>query len=230
MATIQLAIDDEAGLVARAAAGESAAFAELYDRYSRYIYRVALRVTGKCEDAGDVRQQTFLKAFQHMRHFRYGARFSTWLTQIARNESISILRKRRSGRQVSLDDPAGSAGALEFNRLAARPETADPEEKHRQSELRARLGAILGKLEPAFRRAFLLRNLEERSTRQTAAELGVSEPAVKSRLYRARLRLRALARAEFARRPGRRALRAAEPAALAGFGGGREYELDAAAD
>ncbi len=198
MATLQLGFDDEVRLVDRAAAGEGEARAELYNRYCRYIYRVALRLTGREEDAEDVRQETFLKAFRHLRGFRRGARFSTWLTQIARNESFTKLRERRGGRMLSLDDPE-SAAAESFEQ--ARPQRnaainlvnaniADPEEHFHRREVRARLRDVFAALDPAFLAVFLLRAVEKRSTRQVARELGISSSAVKSRLFRSRARLR----------------------------------------
>ena len=188
MATLQLRIEDEAALVNRAVAGERAAFGELYEQYSRFIYRVALGVTGKEEDAEDVRQETFLKAYKHLRRFRGGAKFSTWLTQIARNESVTKIRARRGGRLLSLDDAqSDTLEQLERNSAALTP---NPEVHHLRGELRAVLTDVLSALEPAFRSVFMLRAVEKCSTRQTARQLGISVPAVKSRLFRSRMKLR----------------------------------------
>src|SRR5580704_3453670 len=96
---------DESNLVARAQAGEQAAFSALVAEYSRKIYRVAKNITQNDEDAEDVLQETFLKAYEHLSGFQGNSKFYTWIVRIAVNESLMKLRKRKGSRFVSLDEP-----------------------------------------------------------------------------------------------------------------------------
>ncbi len=180
---------DEAPLLERARAGDAAAFTELVEKYERKIYRLAKHITQNDEDAEDVLQETFLKAYSHLGSFEGQSKFYTWIVRIAVNESLMKLRKRKSDRTVSLDEPQETGGEETVTREIAVWDE-DPEQKYSQEELREILDGAVNSLKPSFRTVFVLRDIEELSTEETAETLGISIPAVKSRLLRARLQLR----------------------------------------
>jgi RNA polymerase sigma-70 factor, ECF subfamily len=183
----QVVKDDEGALVAAAKGGDINAFETLVSRYERKIFRLAQNITQNKEDAEDVMQEAFLKSYQHLNEFQGNSRFYTWLVRIAVNQALMKLRKRRPN-QVSLDEEVDT-GEDTMPR-----EVEDwgpsPEEKYKQSELGQILNNTIAELEPPFRIVFQLRDIEELSTEETADALGLSVPAVKSRLLRARLKLR----------------------------------------
>jgi RNA polymerase sigma-70 factor (ECF subfamily) len=178
----------EGDLVERAKAGDMEAFAELVRRYERRIYRMARQITQNDEDAEDVLQESFLKAFEHLDSFQGQSKFYTWVTRIAVNESLMKLRKRKSDRTVSLDENIETDEEPIVREIAVWDDT--PESKYSQEELRQILDAAISSLKPIFRTVFILRDVEELSTEETAEILGLSIAAVKSRLLRARLQLR----------------------------------------
>lgn len=179
--------DDEAHVVARAKAGEQAAFGELVRRYERKIYRLAQNITQNREDAEDVMQEAFLKAYTHLENFAGDSRFYTWLVRIAVNEALMKLRKRRPN-EFSLDEPVEADDDLVPREIA--DWGPSPEQRFARSQVNEILTAAIERLDPDFRIVFVLRDIEELSTEETAQLLGLSIPAVKSRLLRARLRLR----------------------------------------
>lgn len=179
--------DDESLLVARAKAGDSAGFSELVQRYERKIFRLAQNITRNPEDAEDVMQEAFLKAYVNLHSFQGDSRFYTWLVRIAVNESLMKLRKRRPG-EFSIDEPVESDDALMPREIA--DWGPSPEQRFARVQLNDILTEAIENLSPDFRIVFVLRDIEELSTAQTAELLGLSIPAVKSRLLRARLRLR----------------------------------------
>lgn len=180
--------NDEQPLVERARAGDASAFGELVNRYEGRILRLAKRITQNEEDAEDVLQESFLKAYENLDSFQGHSKFYTWLVRIAVNESLMKLRKRRSDRTVPLDEP------VEMGEETVQREVAvwegNPEQKYTQTELRSILDAAIDELDPLYRTVFTLRDVEEMSTEETAEALNLSVPAVKSRLLRARLQLR----------------------------------------
>jgi RNA polymerase sigma-70 factor (ECF subfamily) len=183
-----LAKDGESLLVTQAKAGNYAAFEELVNRYERKIYRLGMNITGSPEDAEDVLQDTFLKAFEHLPDFREDSRFYTWIVRIAVNEALMKLRKRRSSKEVAFDEPQGDDGEVMIREFADwKP---NPEEQYERTELEAILMDAVKALPPSFRTVFYLRDVEGLSTEETAELLSLSEGAVKARLFRARLRLR----------------------------------------
>ena len=179
--------DDEAELVAAAKAGDPAGFNELVKRYERKIFRLAQNITQNREDAEDVMQEAFLKAYTHLANFQGDSRFYTWLVRIAVNEALMKLRKRR-GKEVSLDEPIETEDDFMPREIA--DWGPSPHQRYEQNQLNSILSEAIEKLEPDFRVVFVLRDVEELSTEETAKLLGLSVPAVKSRLLRARLRLR----------------------------------------
>ncbi len=184
----QPAFTDESALVGRAKQGDGAAFTELVTRYERKIFRLAKHITQNEEDAEDVLQDTFLKAYEHMCEFQEQSKFYTWLVRIAVNEALMRLRKRRSGKIFSLDETVDTGEETVTREIAVWDN--NPEQRYSQEELRGILQQAIDGLSPIFRTVFVLRDVDELSTEETASVLGISVPAVKSRLLRARLQLR----------------------------------------
>jgi len=179
---------DESLLVTEAKAGNYAAFEELVSRYEKKIYRLGLNLTGNPEDAEDLLQETFLKAFQHLSAFREDSRFYTWIVRIAINEGLMKLRKRRSSKEVPVDEPTNEDGEVIPREFADwRP---NPEQELQRVEMETILRNAAKALPATFRTVFFLRDVEGLSTEETAEMLNLSVGAVKARLFRARLRLR----------------------------------------
>jgi len=181
--------DDESALVSAAKSGDLGAFEELVNRYERKIFRLAMHITQNREDAEDVMQDAFMKSYQNLDRFQGDSRFYTWLVRIAVNEALMKLRKRRPN-QVSLDEPVADRDNQETLLREIEDWGPSPEQRFAQTELNSILTQVIGELEPIFRVVFLLRDVEGVSTEDTAQILGISIPAVKSRLLRARLKLR----------------------------------------
>jgi len=179
---------DEGDLIARAKAGDDTAFTELLSRYERKIYRLAKNITQNDEDAEDVMQEAFLKAYSHLDNFQGNSKFYTWIVRIAVNESLMKLRKRKSDKLVSLDEQVDTGEDMVPREIAVWED--NPEAQYSQEELRGILDKSVESLAPIFRSVFVLRDIEDLSTEETAEALGISIPAVKSRLLRARLQLR----------------------------------------
>ena len=179
---------EELDLVTRARTGELTAFNDLVKKYERKIYRLAKNITQNDEDAEDVLQDTFLKAYEHLGDFQGNSKFYTWLVRIGVNEALMKLRKRKSDRTVPLDEPVDTGEETVVREIAVWED--DPEQKYSQDELGKILNDAVQSLKPAFRTVFVLRDIEELSTEETAEALNISIPAVKSRLLRARLQLR----------------------------------------
>jgi RNA polymerase sigma-70 factor (ECF subfamily) len=180
--------NEEQALVDRARAGDAAAFTDLVEKYERKIFRLAKHITQNDEDAEDVLQESFMKAFSNLDSFQGQSKFYTWLVRIAVNEALMKLRKRKSDRTVSLDEPHETDEDTVTREIAVWDD--DPERRYSRDELRGILERAVESLKPAFRTVFVLRDIEELSTEETAESLGISIPAVKSRLLRARLQLR----------------------------------------
>lgn len=179
--------DDEPALVAAAKRGEVSAFEELVTRYERKIFRLTRNITGNMQDAEDAMQEAFLKSYEHLANFKGDSRFYTWLVRIAVNEALMKLRRRRPG-EFSIDEEVPGSEDLMPRELDDWGPT--PEERYQQAEMREILSEAIDRLEPDFRIVFILRDVEELSTEETAKLLGLSITATKSRLLRARLKLR----------------------------------------
>jgi RNA polymerase sigma-70 factor (ECF subfamily) len=192
METIQPKVEEplteEQALVATAKGGDIGAFEKLVRKYDRNVFRIANHITQNREDAEDVVQDAFLKAFQNLEQFQGQSKFYTWLVRIAVNEALMRLRRRRPERMVSLDEDINT-GEDTIPREVA-DWAPNPEQLYNQSELRDILQKTIQGLPPSFRTVFVLRDVEGLSTEETADALGLSIPAVKSRLLRARLQLR----------------------------------------
>jgi RNA polymerase sigma-70 factor, ECF subfamily len=179
---------DEQVLVQAARQGDIGAFEELVKRYDRNVFRIANHITQNREDAEDVVQDAFLKAYQNLGQFQGQSKFYTWLVRIAVNEALMRLRRRRPERMVSLDED------VKTEEDSMPREVADwapnPEQLYSQAQLKDILGKTIQGLPSSFRTVFVLRDVEGLSTEETAEALDLSVPAVKSRLLRARLQLR----------------------------------------
>jgi RNA polymerase sigma-70 factor, ECF subfamily len=175
-------------LVERSRNGEPEAFSELVNHYERRIFRLAKRITQNDEDAEDVLQESFLKAYQNLDHFQGNSKFYTWLVRIAVNEALMKLRKRKTDRTVPLDEPMDTGEETVQREIAVWE--GNPEQRYSQEELHGILEEAIDSLKPVYRTVFVLRDVEEMSTEETAEALNLSIPAVKSRLLRARLQLR----------------------------------------
>ena len=179
---------DEMALVRAAKQGDVSAFEELVRRYDRNVFRIANHITHNAEDAEDVVQEAFLKAYSNLAKFQEQSKFYTWLVRIAVNEALMKLRRKKPERTVSLDED------IKTEEDSLPREVADwspnPEQQYNQAELREILTRTIQGLPPSFRTVFVLRDVEGLSTEETADALELSIPAVKSRLLRARLQLR----------------------------------------
>jgi RNA polymerase sigma-70 factor (ECF subfamily) len=207
MTTIQqIAGQDEqhpdVALVAQVRAGDVSAYDTLVRKYERQIFRIAQHITQNREDAEDVMQDAFLKAYQKLDQFQGNSKFYTWLVRIAVNESLMRLRKRRTGKMVSIDEDLETEEGTVPRDLA--DWAPDPEQNYTQSELGQILEKTIKGLPPGFKVVFELRDVQGLSTEDTAEALGLSIPAVKSRLLRARLQLRERLSRYFHKKPGSR--------------------------
>ena len=179
----------ETELIQRVCRGEQEAFYELVHPYERAIYFAAKSVLDNPADAEEVAQETVLKAFNALPNFRFEAKFSTWIIQIAINESRMKLRKDRRHLYESIDpereDEEGEYRPKDF---------ADwrdiPSEELQRKELREALRKAMAALAPKYREVLILRDVQQVSIAETAKILGISEANVKTRLLRARLQMR----------------------------------------
>ncbi len=188
VASQQPDVSDEAALVSQVREGDAKAFATLVRRYEAKIFRLAQHVTQNREDAEDVLQETFLKAYEHLDQFQGNSKFYTWLVRIAVNQALMKLRKRKTDRSVSLDDTIDTGEDTVAREIASWDE--NPEQRYSREEMNQILTAAIESLAPPYRTVFVLRDVDELSTEETAEALDLSIPAVKSRLLRARLQLR----------------------------------------
>jgi RNA polymerase sigma-70 factor (ECF subfamily) len=179
---------DESALVTAAKSGDMTAFSDLVQHYDRRVFRMAKQITQNDDDAEDVLQETFLKAYTHLADFQGNSKFYTWLVRIAVNEALMKLRKRRSDRTVPLDDPIDTGEDEVVREIAVWDQ--NPEDTYSREELATILDQAIQSLKPAYRTVFVLRDIEEMSIEETAETLNLSISAVKSRLLRARLQLR----------------------------------------
>jgi RNA polymerase sigma-70 factor (ECF subfamily) len=189
---------DEAVLLAQAREGDPRAFSELVRRYESKIFRLAQHITQNREDAEDVLQETFLKAYQHLDQFQGNSKFYTWVVRIAVNQALMKLRRRKTDKSVSLDETIDTGEDTIVREIAAWDE--NPEQRFSREEMGQILESAIEGLEPPYRSVFALRDIEGLSTEETADALGLSVPAVKSRLLRARLQLRERLTRQFKRK------------------------------
>ncbi|MBJ7604452.1 MAG: RNA polymerase sigma factor [Candidatus Dormibacteraeota bacterium] len=167
-------MDPDSTLVALARSGNANAFEQLVRRHQVRVFRIALGMLGDPRDAEDAVQETFLQAWRGLPRFRSQSTFSTWIYRIVTNRCLNLRRSRKPSQTVLWDQESGAPGPGELNEARDR--------------LRVLRRAILG-LTPEQRATFVLRHLEGRGYEEIVEILGISLPAVKSRLHRARLEL-----------------------------------------
>ena len=178
---------DETALIRAARQGDIDAFEKLVQRYSGIVFRVALNIARNREDAEEITQETFLRAFQHLKSFEERSRISTWLTRITVNVALTRLRTLRRSPMTPISEETKEDGFVSEQITDWRP---NPEQLYSRSELRGILRQALQSLPRGNSTVFWLRDVEGLSIAETAEALGLSEPAVKTRLARARLQLR----------------------------------------
>ena len=178
----------------------SAALEEIWRTHAKQILRVTQRITNNREDAEDALQDSFLRAHVHLHDFDGRSSITTWLTRIAINSALVILRKRAGTAQVSIDN-VGAAGT---EPLAPIPvdRAPNPEARYADREERAIFRSAIGTLRPSIRRALELQTLEERSLKEIAGSMGLSVSAAKSRMFHARAALRKSLKGKLSRRAG----------------------------
>lgn len=179
--------EHDAAVVARARSGDVDAFRLLVERYSRAVYRIAYRITGNCQDAEDVVQETFLKVYKQLDRFESRASFGTWLHRIAMNCSVDLLRSRPRREQAEENEtleeiaaagPPSGAHAISPERLVSSAEVSD------------RVRTAMARLSPLERAAFVLRHFEGQSIEEIGRALGVRQNAAKHCIFRAVRKMR----------------------------------------
>ncbi len=180
---------DDAGVVERARRGDPDAFRQLVERHSRRLYQLAWRITGNDQDAEDVVQETFLRAYRSLDGFQPWGEAGSWMTRIAANAAVDVTRaRRRRGTRLGTRQ-AGEDEA--HDPLQAIPSGAPtPERLAMSGEVRRRVTAAMARLSPKERAAFALRHHEGHSIEEVGAALGLSENAVKQSIFRAVRKLR----------------------------------------
>lgn len=180
---------EDSALVASAAGGDVAAFEALVERHRNRVYGLALRMLNSEDDASEVVQETFISAYRNLANFRGDAQFTSWITRIAANHALMKLRHRKvvGAVEESLDEPHFNERGSLVEEVAPIP---DAEASAINHELRDAIEAAAAKLGDEYRQVFVLRDLEGMSYEEIAELTGISVPAVKSRLHRARLSLR----------------------------------------
>jgi RNA polymerase sigma-70 factor (ECF subfamily) len=169
-------------------AGDRAEYARLVETYYEMVYRLAFKMLGNSQDAEDILQETFIKAYRNLDRFDGRSSLSTWLYRIATNEALMFLRRRKPD-SFSIDEPMDTdEGEMEPKQII--DWCCMPEEEMMSTEAQAYLDKAIQTLSPNLRAVFILRDIQGLSTKETAAVLDLSESAVKTRLSRARLHLR----------------------------------------
>jgi RNA polymerase sigma-70 factor (ECF subfamily) len=180
---------DDASLVADVQRGDTAAFAVLMRRYNRRLYRTARAILKDDAAAEDAVQEGYVAAFHHLAEFRGDAQLSTWLTRIVVNQALQALRRSRREQVVVLfDEPPEARDDTQFIPDSLAPVL--PEKTMLRDELRRLIERKIDELPDGYRTVFMLREVEDLTVEETAVALGIPEPTVRSRLFRAKARLR----------------------------------------
>ena len=175
-------------LASRAKSGDTDAFVELSKRHANRVFQATYRVTRNRQDAEDALQDAFLNAFTHIKNFEGRSSFSTWLTRIAINSALMILRKKRNCCEIPIDGGDGCVG--NFATWEPRSPMDDPESHYVRGERHKLLRKAIHQLPPVYRDLIQLRQAREGSVREIAQSLGITVSAVKSRMSRAKRALR----------------------------------------
>ncbi|HXQ35973.1 MAG TPA: sigma-70 family RNA polymerase sigma factor, partial [Anaerolineales bacterium] len=179
--------DSDAALVSATKRGDARAFDKLALRHKRRVLAVAHRITNNREDAEDVAQESFHKAYLHLHDFQERSLFSTWLTRIAMYQAFMLLRRRRRALEVMPESSGDDVKPVSETFIDQSP---NPEESCWRRERIEHLATAINRLSPTIRRTILLRDIEERSVEETAQILGASISAVKARVFQGRRKLR----------------------------------------
>jgi RNA polymerase sigma-70 factor (ECF subfamily) len=178
----------EERLVKAAKAGHSTAFGTLCERYGQQLLRVAHRITRNHEDSEDAVQDALMRAFVHLRDFDGRSSFSTWLTRIAINSALMILRKKRNSFELTTTSPDDLEMSAASYQIADR--APNPERRYAKSEEEQILKQAIHRLRPALRKVIEVQHLQELSMRETAQGMCISVAAAKGRLFHAKAALR----------------------------------------
>jgi RNA polymerase sigma-70 factor (ECF subfamily) len=176
----------DAVLVAAAKLGDHPAFSELWTRHSNRVFNMAYRITGKREDAEDAIQDTWMKAYLRLNTFDGRAQFATWLTRIAINSSLMILRRKRSHPETSMEIADGDT----WQQFEIADQAKNAEEVYATHERLERLRRAIRRLTPTLRNVLEMHQSSDSSLKEVAEFAGISVAATKSRLSRARKTLR----------------------------------------
>ena len=178
----------DSDLVAQAKKRDYYAFEELMKRYEKGIYNLALRFTRNPQEAEEILQDTLLSVFKNLKNFREESSFKTWIYKVATNFSLMNLRKRKQTSRIFLDEP------LQFHNEELPREIADwsknPEDMYEKQELKRILKKAVDTLPDMYQTVFWLRDVDGLANQEVADILGLTLPAVKSRILRARILLR----------------------------------------
>lgn len=183
---VSLDAQDDAALVQQVQRGQQAAFGVLMRRYNRRLYRTARAIVKDDGGAEDALQEAYVAAYRHIGEFRGDSAFGTWLTRIVVNQSLQALRKSRRERVVV---PFGDSADDEGPEVADEPEYT-PESLMLRTEIRRLVERKIDELPAAYRTVFMLREVEDLTVEETAAALDIPSATVRSRLFRAKARLR----------------------------------------
>jgi RNA polymerase sigma-70 factor (ECF subfamily) len=191
-----LVVDPDSSLVERIRAGDVDALEEVMNRHGQRVYRTLLGLLGDAEEAQDAMQDTFLKAFQHIRNFEGRSKFSTWLLSIASNTGVQRLRERRPMESLEESDFESHEG---FRPRQIKAWIENPEQLYSQTEMRGLIERSILRLPAKYRVVLMLRDIEQLSTEDCAAAVNLGIPAFKARLLRGRLMLREALAPHFAK-------------------------------
>jgi RNA polymerase sigma-70 factor (ECF subfamily) len=187
-ADVQADVRSEAKALPSTPRSYSAAFEEIWRTHAKQILCITQRITKNREDAEDALQDSFLRAYVHLHSFDGRSSLSTWLTRIAINSALMILRTRKSAAQIAVEDGGDTATDPQF--ASVKDERPSPEAHYAQLEQQAFLRRGMSALRPSIRRALELQVLQDHSVPETAVEMGLSISATKSRIFHAKAALR----------------------------------------
>jgi RNA polymerase sigma-70 factor (ECF subfamily) len=182
------ALPDEE-VVARIASGEAGLFEVIMHRYNQRLFRVVRSIVRDDNEAEDAVQQVYLSVYSHLGQFAGQAQFSTWLTRIAVNEGLARRRQRVRGLELDFKEETDAAAGGQADRRHAMLESMahrNPEDEASRREMSRMLDAAIDELPTIYRTVFVMRELEQMSTAETASALEITEEAIKVRLYRAK--------------------------------------------
>ena len=191
--------DPDAELLAQVQAGDLDAFEILVRRNTQSVFRALIAILGNTDEAQDAMQDVFLSAFKHIARFEGRSKVSTWLSAIARNAAFQLIRKRKDTESL---DSADSSEDGDFRPRQVQAWQDDPEQSYSKAQVRKLVEKGILQLSPTYRAVLMLRDIEQLSTDEAARRLGLSVPAVKTRLFRGRLMLREWLSPYFSKGPG----------------------------